>query len=199
MLPTPPQNLDAFLNEVRAVRGRRIRERAARGRRAAGGTPGAAVVKKLHEYTGLSEDYIEKANLRLGEGLYSQELLRQKGATVGRLDARFTGPTLDILAREADYDPQAAAISAAYVAAFLAYYNEELKFGQGKTYMTTNYDVGRAWDFKHKVPGAEFPATDDRRGPRSRARDDPEPEPARPGAERDATTSRPRSSRRRPR
>ncbi len=43
-------------------------------------------MKKLHEYTGLSEDYIDKANLRLGEGLYSQELLRQKGATQEQLE-----------------------------------------------------------------------------------------------------------------
>jgi carboxypeptidase C (cathepsin A) len=156
MLPTPPQNLDAFLNEVRQYAAGEYASALLAGD-ALPAVRRAAVVKKLHEYTGLSEDYIDKANLRLGEGLYSQELLRQKGATVGRLDARFVGPTLDILAREADYDPQASAISAAYIAAFLAYYNEELKFGQGKTYMTTNYDVGRAWDFKHKVPGAEFP------------------------------------------
>ena len=156
VLPTPPQNLDAFLNEVRQYAAGEYASALLAGD-ALPAARRAAVVKKLHEYTGLSEDYIDKANLRLGEGLYSQELLRQKGATVGRLDARFVGPTLDILAKEADYDPQASAISAAYIAAFLAYYNEELKFGQGKTYMTTNYDVGRAWDFKHKVPGAEFP------------------------------------------
>ena len=34
----------------------------------------------------------EKANLRVPEGQYTQELLRQKGVTVGRLDARFVGP-----------------------------------------------------------------------------------------------------------
>ena len=113
-------------------------------------------MKKLHEYTGLSEDYLDKANLRVGTGKYTQEILRQKGVTVGRLDARFLGPTLDILAKEAGYDPQAAAITAAYTAAFLAYYNDELKFGQGKTYQGTNYEVGAAWDFKHKIPGDEF-------------------------------------------
>jgi len=33
----------------------------------------------------------------------------------------------------------------------------ELKFGQGKTYQVVNFEIGRAWDFKHKVPGSEFP------------------------------------------
>lgn len=156
VLPTQPANLDAFLTEVRQYAAGEYASALLAGDSLSAARR-AAVIKKLHEYTGLSEDFIDKANLRIGEGLYSQELMRQKGSTVGRLDARFTGPTLDILAKEADYDPQAAAISAAYTAAFLSYYNEELRFGQGKTYQVTNYDVGRAWDFKHKIAGAEFP------------------------------------------
>ena len=156
VLPTPPKDLEAFLTEVRQYAAGEYASALLAGAALAPARR-AAVVKKLHEYTGLSEDFIDKANLRVGEGLYSQELLRQKGVTVGRLDARFIGPTLDILAKEADYDPQSAAISAAYTAAFLAYYNDELKFGQGKTYQVTNFEIARAWDFKHKIAGAEFP------------------------------------------
>jgi carboxypeptidase C (cathepsin A) len=156
VLPAAPRDLEAFLTEVRQYAAGEYA-----GALMAGDslppTRRAAVVKKLHEYTGLSEDYLDKANLRVGEGQFSQELLRQKGVTVGRLDARFLGPTLDVLSKEADYDPQSAAISSAYTAAFLAYYNDELKFGQGKTYRVTNFEIGRAWDFKHKIPGGQFP------------------------------------------
>jgi carboxypeptidase C (cathepsin A) len=156
VLPSAPKDLEAFLTEVRQFAAGEYTSALMAGdsldpaRR-------AAVIQKLHQYTGLSEDYLDKANLRVDEGKYTQELMRQKGVTVGRLDARFTGPTLDILSKEADYDPQSAAITSAYTAAFLSYYNEELKFGQGKTYQVLNYDIGRSWDFKHKVPGAEFP------------------------------------------
>jgi carboxypeptidase C (cathepsin A) len=111
-------------------------------------------VKKLHGYTGLSEDYIDKANLRIKQAQYTQELLRQHRETVGRLDSRFTGPTLDVLAAEASYDPQSAAITAAYTAAFLHYYHEELKFPAAKTYTITNFEIARSWDPKHKPPGA---------------------------------------------
>ena len=156
VLPTTPSDLEAFLAEVRQYAAGEYASALLAGN-ALPAARRAAVVKKLHEYTGLSEDYIEKANLRISEGQYSQELMRQKGVTVGRLDARFIGPTLDILSKEAEYDPQSAAISAAYTAAFLAYYNDELKFGQGKTYQVTNYEIARSWDFKHKVPGSEFP------------------------------------------
>jgi carboxypeptidase C (cathepsin A) len=114
------------------------------------------IVQKLHEYTGLSEAYIEKANLRVSEPQFTQELLREHGETVGRLDARFVGPTLDLLAENSEYDPQEAAISAAFTAAFLNYYHQELKFGEGKNYVITNFGIGREWDWKHRVPGAQF-------------------------------------------
>jgi carboxypeptidase C (cathepsin A) len=156
LLPSAPQDLDAFLAEVRQY----ATGEYASALLAGDSLPAArrvAVVKKLHEYTGLSEDYLDKANLRVDEGKFTQELLRQKGVTIGRLDARFLGPTLDVLSKQADYDPQSAAISSAYTAAFLAYYNDDLKFGQGKTYQVTNYDIARSWDFKHKVAGGEFP------------------------------------------
>ncbi len=156
VLPNPPKDVEAFLNEVRAYASSEY----ASALMAGDSLPPerkAAVAKKLHEYTGLSEDYLEKADLRVPESQYTQELMRQKGVTVGRLDARFLGPTLDILSKDADYDPQSTAISSAYVGAFLSYYNDELKFGQGKTYRTTNFDIGRSWDFKHKVPGGDFP------------------------------------------
>ena len=156
VLPNPPKDLDALLNEVRAYASGEYASALMAGDSLAPERK-AAVAKKLHEFTGLSEDYLEKADLRVPESQFTQELMRQKGVTVGRLDARFLGPTLDILSKNADYDPQSTAISAAYIAGFLSYYNEELKFGQGKTYRTTNFEIARSWDFKHKVPGGEFP------------------------------------------
>jgi carboxypeptidase C (cathepsin A) len=156
VLPAAPASLEAFLTEVRQWAAGEYASALLAGDGIAPARR-AAVIQKLHEYTGLSVEYLDRANLRISEGQYSQELLRQKGVTVGRLDARFIGFTLDALSKEADYDPQSAAISAAYTAAFLAYYNDDLKFGQGKTYKVTNFEIAPTWDFKHKVPGAEFP------------------------------------------
>jgi carboxypeptidase C (cathepsin A) len=157
VLPNRPEKLEPFLEEVRAW---------AEGPYAAalmkGDTiPDAerdAVARKLHEYTGLSEEYVRRSNLRIDEAAFTQELLRDRGETVGRLDARFTGPTLDAIGRDAEYDPQSAAISAAYTAAFLDYYHRDLNFGKGKTYIITNYGLFPSWDFKHKAPGARFPS-----------------------------------------
>ena len=80
-----------------------------------------AVAAKLHQYTGLSVDYLKKSRPRVRESSgFTQELLREHHVVVGRLDARFLGTSFDLLAEDAaDFDPQSAAISSAFTAAFL--------------------------------------------------------------------------------
>src|SRR5215469_16158175 len=112
------------------------------------------MAKKLSRFTGLSEDYLIKANLRVKLPQFMQELQRSKGLTTGRFDARFSGPTFDLLGEYAQYDPQDTAIGGAFVAVFNAYVREELKFGQDKTYVP-EADISD-WDWKHKGPGEDF-------------------------------------------
>ena len=113
----------------------------------------AEIAAKLHNYTGLAVDYIERANLRVNGGEFEKTLL---GAdiTTGRLDTRFAGPTIDPMSKEADYDPQSAAISSAYVSAFNDYVRTTLKFGQKKIYKAGNFDIGNHWDSTHQPPGS---------------------------------------------
>jgi carboxypeptidase C (cathepsin A) len=115
-----------------------------------------AVATKLHELTGLPVDYLERSDLRVPPAGFAQELLREDGRTLGQLDARFTGPALDRLAKGADYDPTGAATEAAYVAALNHYAREELKFGAGRTYRAS-VEVGKTWDWLHRPPGSEEP------------------------------------------
>lgn len=114
-----------------------------------------AIASKLHDYTGLPVAYIEKANLRISGGEFEKNLAGEEDLTTGRLDTRFTGPTMDPLSKEADYDPQAAAISSAYVAAFNDYVRKDLKYGENKEYKP-EVELWQFWDFKHKPPGAPF-------------------------------------------
>jgi carboxypeptidase C (cathepsin A) len=111
-----------------------------------------AIAGQMHRFIGLSADYIKKANLRVREAEFTQELLREHRETVGRLDARFLGTTPDPLAQDAAYDPQEAAISPAFTAAFMDYLHRELKFGRDRTY-TVEAQVFQSWPFTHRVPG----------------------------------------------
>ena len=110
------------------------------------------IAAKLHEYTGLPADYIERATLRVNGGEFEKALLGSE-TTTGRLDTRFSGPTLDPMSKEAEYDPQSAAISSAYVSAFNDYVRNTLKFGERMAYKP-EIDVEKNWDFTHQPPGA---------------------------------------------
>ena len=59
---------------------------------------------------------------------------------------------VDPLAREADYDPQSAAISSAYVSLFNDYVRSDLHFGQDRDYKPES-DAYKTWDMRHQPPG----------------------------------------------
>jgi len=115
------------------------------------------IIAKLHEYTGLPEAYIAKANLRVNGGEFDKTLQDDSETTTGRLDSRFSGPTLDPLSKEADYDPQSAAISSAYVSVFNDYVRRDLHFSQDRAFKP-EADVGRYWSFQHTQPGDSQPS-----------------------------------------
>ena len=109
-----------------------------------------AMAQKLADYSGLSKDYWLKADLRVTNSEYFQELLRSDGRTVGRLDSRFTGINEDLLAQTAFTDPQSDAISTPYIAAFKDYLYNDLKVRKDLTYTTST--GGRKdfkWDWHH--------------------------------------------------
>jgi carboxypeptidase C (cathepsin A) len=111
-----------------------------------------AIAAKLHEYTGLPVDYILRANLRIDGGEFRQNLQGDGAITTGRLDSRFSGPDIDPLSQRADYDPQSASISSAYVSAFNDYVRKELRYGEDQAYKPSAR-LFRSWNFAHQQPG----------------------------------------------
>ena len=93
-----------------------------------------AIAAKLHEYTGLPVAYILKADLRINAGEFGHTLQDDADVTTGRLDSRFSGPSMDPLSKEVDYDPVLAAISSAYLSSFSDYVRKDLKYGQDRKF-----------------------------------------------------------------
>ena len=114
------------------------------------------VAQQLSGYTGLSVPYLLKSNLRIEYGAFQKELLAGQDTTVGTLDTRFVGATLDPLSKVASYDPQSAAISAAYVGVYNGYVREKLRYGEGVEFKS-GIDIYGDWDYKHQPPGADKP------------------------------------------
>jgi carboxypeptidase C (cathepsin A) len=107
----------------------------------------AAAVRKLASLTGLSEDYIDRADLRIEHWRFFGELLRDERRTVGRLDGRFTGPMASAIAEEMDADPSHDAIAGPYAAVFNHYVRDELGYENDLPYEQISRRV-HPWSFK---------------------------------------------------
>jgi carboxypeptidase C (cathepsin A) len=94
----------------------------------------AEVCARLSSYTGLSEGYLERADLRVDIMRFVRELLRDEGLTVGRLDSRFTGGERDAVGETFSYDPSYATIQGPYTATLNDYVRRELGFESDLSY-----------------------------------------------------------------
>ncbi len=147
-----PADLDGFLAEARRFATTEYASALMKGSKL-GQQERMDTARRLSHFTGLSEDYLLKADLRVKLPQFMEELQRGKGLTTGRLDARFSGPTYDLLGEYAEYDPQETSVSGAFAAAFNHYVRQELNFGKDKTYKLMNEEAGRTWDWKHSTDG----------------------------------------------
>jgi carboxypeptidase C (cathepsin A) len=87
-----------------------------------------SIAGKIANLTGLSVDYVKKANLRIRHDRFVKELLRDKRLTVGRLDSRFTGRDADAAGESYEYDPSSAIIMGVFASALNDYVGTELKY-----------------------------------------------------------------------
>jgi carboxypeptidase C (cathepsin A) len=144
-----PTSVDAFLNDVRTFTEKEYMPALYKGDKLTADER-SAMAGKLANYTGLTKEYWIRADLRVQAGEFFQELLRNEGNTVGRLDSRFKGINQDLLSQFADYDPQSSAISPAYISGFLHYFHNDLKVNKNLTYTTSaGGRPGFKWDWKH--------------------------------------------------
>jgi len=150
-LANRPAELQPFLREVEAFAQDVYAPVLFKGRRASAAER-QKVLEGLARYTGLSADYWNKADLRMDEAHFLQELLRDKGKVVGRVDSRFVGGTINALSESMKYDPYSTAIAPAIVATFNDYYRQELKVESDRQYVLSGGDVGQAWDDRHAQP-----------------------------------------------
>jgi len=157
-LDEKPENLQALMEDVSAFAIQEYAPALLAGRRLSSADR-QAVLAGLSRYTGLSEEYWDRANLRIDEGRFTQELLRISGKTVGRVDSRFKGESINKLAESAPYDPFTTAIGPSYLAAFMDYYRADLEVEASDTYVVSG-GFFMKWDWGHQQPdlsGFELP------------------------------------------
>ena len=85
---------------------------------------------------------------------FQRELLRDRRQIIGRIDSRFVGTEADAAGESPSYDPQASAITGAFIGAINDYLFRDLGYKTPLSYRPNNYaGIGNDWNFQHKSPG----------------------------------------------
>ncbi len=107
----------------------------------------AAAVARVAALTGLSEDYVDRVNLRPEHVRFLTELLRDQRRTIGRIDGRFLGWDADYGREQWTSDPSIDAITGPYTAALNHYVRAELGYASDLPYEILTERV-YPWSFK---------------------------------------------------
>ncbi len=150
-----PADLNTFLDDARRFASTEYAAALMKGSKL-GSSEAKDIAHKLAGFTGLREDYLIKANLRVTLSQFMAELQRSRGLTIGRYDARYMGDTYDLLTENAEFDPSFSGVLGAFTAAFNSYIRSDLKFGDDKTYNVLPGEPSRVWDWKHNSGGGSF-------------------------------------------
>jgi carboxypeptidase C (cathepsin A) len=138
--------LREVLDEAQAYAERDYPWALARGSRLTAAERTAAVVR-LAALTGLSQDYVDRVDLRPEHVRFLTELLRDERRTVGRIDGRFVGWDSDYGREHWTSDPSIDAIVGPYAAALNHYVRDELGYASDLPYEILTDRVS-PWSFK---------------------------------------------------
>ncbi len=108
----------------------------------------SAAVRRLAALTGLTEDYVDRSDLRIEHWRFFGELLRDERRTAGRLDGRFSGPAASAIAEQMDADSSMDAITPPYAAAWNHYVRDELGYESDLPYETLSTRAFTSWSYK---------------------------------------------------
>jgi len=119
----------------------------------------SSIAQQMSRFLAVSPDYILRSNLRINDDRYRRELLRDRHQIIGRIDSRYVGTEADNAGAGTSYDPQASAITGAFVGALNDYLFRDLGYKTDLLYRPNNYGGiyggDSSWDFSHKSPDGD--------------------------------------------
>ncbi len=143
-LPDAWPSLEALLAEVEAYASGEYLQALFRGD-ALSAEEKKAVAARLHRYTGLSETYILRSDLRIYAQRFIKELLRDEGKSVGLLDGRYAQDELDDVGAFPDGDPFDAKTAPIYLSLFQTYLKNELGVDWTRPFVASSGDANNHW------------------------------------------------------
>lgn len=116
-----------------------------------------SLVAKLAYFTGLSRDYVERADLRISARRFAKELLRNEGKIVGLLDGRYQGDERDDIDDTTHRDAASDTLSAAFNGALQVYLRNTLQVDWSRQYLSpADPDLNRYWRYRTSKEGTSW-------------------------------------------
>jgi carboxypeptidase C (cathepsin A) len=103
------------------------------------------VIKQLTGLTGISEDIIDRFDLRIPASVFSKELMKSQGTVAGRFDGRILGLDSQMNPFYSTYDPSLDAVIGVITATYNQYLAEELSWPSSREYRALNPLPGWNW------------------------------------------------------
>ncbi|MGH7970785.1 MAG: S10 family peptidase, partial [Limisphaerales bacterium] len=104
------------------------------------------VIDQYARLTGLSTNYVDRANLRVPLGRFASELLANERRVIGRYDSRYVGYVRDRLANRMEQDPSYEAVAGAFAATFNEYIRKDLNYKTDVSYEILTSVFPWNWD-----------------------------------------------------
>jgi carboxypeptidase C (cathepsin A) len=144
MLPQPQADLETFLRRVEDFASSEYLMALFKGDSLPADQQ-EAMAEKLHQYTGLSTDYLKHSHLRIDQARFRKELLRDRGLVMAIYDTRYTGKDFDEAGEQVENDPFFFGIPGPFVATLNNYLSAELNVKIEQPYAVFSDEAAMGW------------------------------------------------------
>jgi carboxypeptidase C (cathepsin A) len=155
-LPNKPENLEAFLDEVREFASGDYAKALIAGNRLTVAEE-TALIDKLHAYTGLKKSYLKNSNMRIHVYRFFKELMRDEGKVVGRIDSRYLGEEPEAVGEYFEADPFIFSASNAFTVAINDHIRNFMGAQLGQRRYNTSARSESRWKWNWNIWGKNMP------------------------------------------
>lgn len=149
-----PASLEEFLRQARAFAVDEYAPALFKGQRLDEATR-TRIAERLAYFTGLSKEYVLRADLMILADRFRKELLRSEGKAIGRIDGRYAGDDMDDVGERPEGDASSYGVDSAYAATFSQYLATELNVDMDRDYaFSGGRQLGSQWNWK-PVPATQ--------------------------------------------
>ncbi len=110
------------------------------------------LIAKMSSFTGLTEAYLDKANLKVSDGRFYKDLLRSEHDLIGRYDSRYIGIDLAPTTERGGEDPSYTQVQTVFTSTVNDYLTSDLGYKTALRYYILGEGIGGPWKYPEGGP-----------------------------------------------